>query len=243
MLSRADRPCPAEPSIVTMILKRAFDVLGSSLGLVALLPLFAVVAIAIKFDSSGPVFFRQQRVGRGGRLFLIFKFRSMSAGAARAGSALTVRADKRVTRVGAFLRRSKIDELPQLLNVLAGSMSLVGPRPEVPEFLQFYTPDQRAVITSMLPGLTDYAAILFRDEAALLEQDKDPIDLYRREIMPIKFACYQRYSREVGMANDLRIVLATISLLAFARIPHWLRIEPELQASPLHGRTEMRAGT
>jgi lipopolysaccharide/colanic/teichoic acid biosynthesis glycosyltransferase len=208
-----------------MAMKRILDVVGSALGLLFLLPVLAVVAVTIKLDSPGPIFFRQERVGLAGRSFRIFKFRSMVVGAARAGTALTVRADARITRVGAFLRRSKLDELPQLLNVLTGDMSIVGPRPEVPEFMNFYTPNQRAIILSMRPGITDYAAILFRDESSLLDHERDPIDVYRREIMPAKFAYYERYSREIGVLNDLRIILATILLLVAGQVPHWLGVE------------------
>jgi lipopolysaccharide/colanic/teichoic acid biosynthesis glycosyltransferase len=153
-----------------MVVKRMLDVVGSALGLLVLLPVLVIVAVAIKFDSPGPIFFRQERVGLRGGSFRIFKFRSMVVGAARAGTAITVRGDSRITRVGKFLRSSKVDELPQLINVLAGDMSIVGPRPEVPEFMKFYTPDQRAIILSMRPGITDYAAILFRDESSLLDR-------------------------------------------------------------------------
>jgi hypothetical protein len=131
---------------------------------------------------------------------------------ALAESLANVRDDKWIISVGSFLGKTKIDELPQLLNVLAGSMSLVGPRPEVPEFMKFYTPDQRAIILSMRPGITDYAAILFRDESSLLDPDSDPVEVYRHRIMPIKFAYYERYSREIGVLNDLRIILATMLL-------------------------------
>src|SRR5437773_6863618 len=192
MQSGYDRRLPAQPSRRTMIMKRILDVMGSALGLLLLLPVLAVVAVIIKLDSPGPIFFRQERVGRGGRSFRIFKFRSMVVGAARTGTALTVRADTRITPAGLFLRRSKLDELPQLINVLAGNMSIVGPRPEVPEFMKFYTPDQRAIVLSMRPGITDYAAILFRDESSLLDGDSDPIEVYRHQIMPIKFAFYER---------------------------------------------------
>jgi lipopolysaccharide/colanic/teichoic acid biosynthesis glycosyltransferase len=221
-------------------LKRPFDIAGSALGLVLLSPLFLVIAIAIKLDSPGPVFFRQERVGKAGRLFRIFKFRSMIADASHRGTALTVRADRRITRVGEFLRRSKLDELPQLMNVLAGDMSLVGPRPEVPEFMAFYTAEQRAIITSMRPGITDYAAILFRDESSLLDQSGDPVDIYRREIMPLKFVYYERYSREIEILNDLRIILATMILLAVGRLPRWLGLEHELRSPPLLRRSEVR---
>jgi lipopolysaccharide/colanic/teichoic acid biosynthesis glycosyltransferase len=221
-----------------MAMKRILDVVGSALGLVVLLPVLAVVAVIIKLDSPGPIFFRQERVGWGGRSFRIFKFRSMVVGAARAGTALTVCDDTRITRVGAFLRRSKLDEFPQFINVLAGDMSIVGPRPEVPEFMKFYTPDQRAIILSMRPGITDYAAILFRDESSLLDPNSDPVEVYRHRIMPIKFAYYERYSREIGVLNDLRIILATILLLVVGRVPPRLGIECKLQPPPLQRNNE-----
>ena len=221
-------------------MKRILDVVGSALGLLVLLPVLVIVAVAIKFDSPGPIFFRQERVGLRGRSFRIFKFRSMVVGAARAGTALTVRGDTRITRAGMFLRSSKLDELPQLINVLIGDMSIVGPRPEVPEFMKYYTPDQRAIILSMRPGITDYAAILFRDESSLLDRERDPIDVYRREIMPIKFAYYERYSREIGVLNDLRIILATMLLLIVGSVPARLGIECSLR--PLLHHRESEAG-
>jgi lipopolysaccharide/colanic/teichoic acid biosynthesis glycosyltransferase len=217
-----------------MAVKRAVDVVGSAVGLLLLLPVLAIVAVIIKLDSPGPIFFRQERVGLRGRPFRIFKFRTMVVGAARAGTALTVRGDTRITRAGVVLRKNKFDELPQLFNVLAGDMSIVGPRPEVPEFMKFYTPDQRAIILSMRPGITDYAAILFRDENSLLDRDRDPIDVYRREIMPAKFAYYERYSREISVLNDLRIILATVLLLVVGRVPPQLGIECRLPPPRQH---------
>src|SRR5947207_12864751 len=234
MQSGYDRRLPAQPSHGTMVMKRILDVMGSALGLLLLLPVLAVVAVIIKLDSPGPIFFRQERVGRGGRSFRIFKFRSMVVGAACAGTALTVGGDTRITRVGMVLRKNKFDELPQFINVLAGDMSIVGPRPEVPEFMKFYAPDQRAIILSMRPGITDYAAILFRDESSLLDPLSDPVEFYRHRIMPIKFAYYERYSREIGVLNDLRIILATILLLVVGRVPQRLGIECKLQ--PPQGR-------
>jgi len=207
-----------------MAVKRAFDIAASGCGLLLTAPLLIVVAIAIKIDSAGPVFFRQERVGRHGRLFRMFKFRSMIVGAAAAGTALTVRDDRRITRLGAFLRRSKLDELPQLLNVLRGEMSIVGPRPEVAEFMRFYTPRQRAVIVSMRPGMTDYAAICFHDESLLLGPEGDPVEVYRQKIMPAKYALYERYSRDIGVLNDLRIIAATVLLLLTGRIPRFAGI-------------------
>lgn len=227
MLARNSHPSGTQPSSTTRALKRALDVTGSILGLVLLAPLFLIVSIAIKLDTPGPVFFRQQRVGRRGRLFRIYKFRSMRTRAVAGDTALTVHADKRITRVGAFLRRTKIDEIPQLLNVLSGDMSLVGPRPEVPEFMRFYSPEQRSIILAMRPGMTDYAAILFRNESALLDQHRDPVAVYRHKIMPIKFVHYERYSREISVTNDVRIILATVLLLAFGSVPKVFGIESE----------------
>ena len=225
---------PQAPAAGTLVLKRVVDVLGSAFGLLVLWPLLAAIAIAIKLDSPGPAFFRQERIGRGGEPFRIFKFRTMVADAAQTGTAITIRADPRITRVGAFLRRTKLDELPQLINVLLGDMSLVGPRPEVPAFIKIYTPQQRAIILSLRPGMTDYAAILFRDESSLLHGQDDPIKIYQLEIMPIKFAYYERYRRDVGLINDVRIIMATVSLLAFRHVPKSFGIEHELPRVDRH---------
>jgi lipopolysaccharide/colanic/teichoic acid biosynthesis glycosyltransferase len=212
------------PSNMKVAGKRTVDICGSAFGLVMLALFLPVIAIAIKLDSAGPVFFRQKRVGRYGRLFRIFKFRSMVATAPRLGT-ISVHADARVTRVGAFLRRTKLDELPQLINVLRGEMSLVGPRPEIPEFIKFYSPEQRTVILSMRPGMTDYASILFRDESSLLDGRRDPIDIYCNEIMPVKYKYYERYSHDIGLLTDFTILAATISLLLFKRVPKSFGIE------------------
>jgi lipopolysaccharide/colanic/teichoic acid biosynthesis glycosyltransferase len=229
---------PDRPSQGAMAAKRTLDIVLSVAGLLLLLPVLAVVAVIITLDNRGPIFFRQERVGQGGRSFRIYKFRTMVVGAERAGTALTVRADPRITRAGAFLRRTKLDELPQFINVLLGDMSIVGPRPEVPEFMKLYAPDQRAIILAMRPGITDYAAILFRDESSLLSGKRNPIDVYQRVIMPAKFACYERYSREIGMLNDLRIIAATTLLLVTGRIPHWLGIEYRLPVAGLGSTSE-----
>jgi lipopolysaccharide/colanic/teichoic acid biosynthesis glycosyltransferase len=234
----ADDLTPACPSPATTALKRAIDIFGATAGLALLWPVFVAVAIGIKLDSRGPIFFRQVRVGRGGHLFSIFKFRSMTVQAAPSSPALTVCEDQRITRFGAFLRRSKLDELPQLINVLAGDMSLVGPRPEVVKFIMCYTPQQRAIMLSVRPGITDQAAILFRDESALLDSDRDPMDVYYREIMPIKFRHYERYIRHVGVLSDLRIILATVIVLVAGRLPQWLSLEYEPPAPPLLRKIE-----
>ena len=226
----------------SMGLKRAMDIFGALIGLTFLSPVFALIALRIKLDSPGAVFFRQTRVGLGGSTFRIFKFRSMRDDPARPGIALTVREDSRVTRFGAFLRQSKLDELPQLINVLAGDMSLVGPRPEVPEYIKYYMPGQRAIILSVKPGMTDYAAIRFRHESELLDSAHDPVEFYRREIMPIKFAYYERYVDDIGMLNDLRIILATIGLLVGGYLPRWARKQREAGTVPLLRSSDAKAG-
>ena len=224
---------PAAPPRRTLAVKRLFDILVSGTALVVLAPLFAVVAVAIKMDSPGPVFFRQLRVGRNGRVFRMFKFRSMVDGASKAGIALTVKGDPRITRLGGFLRDRKIDELPQLFNVLAGSMSFVGPRPEVREYIEFYTPEQRRVILSMRPGITDYAAILFRDEGKLLAGNGDPAEIYRQRIVPTKYALYERYSREIGLLSDLRIILATLMFLYSPKDVNWFYAQSDASTADL----------
>ncbi|WP_284314990.1 sugar transferase [Labrys miyagiensis] len=188
--------------------KRLMDIVISALGILVLLPVFAVVALAIRIEGGGPVFYRQFRVGRSGRLFRIEKFRSMRP--SKGGTNLTIAGDVRVTRVGAVLRRTKIDELPQLLNVLYGDMSLVGPRPETPDLMVHYTPSQRALMESIQPGMTDYASVLLRDESALLATAPDPGAFYRERLMPLKCELCARYVREIGLRTDLRLILATV---------------------------------
>ena len=154
--------------------KRLFDVLAAGVGLLLLAPLLAAIALWVRVDSPGPVFFRQQRVGRHGVPFRIHKFRTMAHAPVAAGPLLTVGADARVTRAGRFLRRTKLDELPQLVDVLQGTMSLVGPRPEVPRYVALYPPELRAVVLSVRPGITDPASLLFRDEGEVLGRAADP---------------------------------------------------------------------
>ena len=203
------------------------DIVGSLVGILLFAPVFLAISAAIKFDSPGPVFFRQIRVGRHGRPFRILKFRSMVTAAPTMGPPITTRSDSRITRVGAFLRAGKLDELPQLFNVLKGEMSLVGPRPEVPDLIKFYPNDKRALILSLRPGMTDYASILFRNENELLDTSNDPIAVYSNDIIPMKVAYYEQYCRDVGVLTDLRIILATILLLLFKHIPKGLRIEDD----------------
>ena len=189
--------------------RRAFDVLAAGAGLLVLAPLFAVVAVAIAATSPGPVFFRQERVGRGGAPFRIFKFRSMRVDAEAVGGQLTVGGDPRVTRVGALRRATKIDELPQLINVLRGEMALVGPRPEVPRYVALYTPAQRRVL-DVRPGITDPASIRYRDESAALARAADPERAYVDEVMPHKLAINLAYLERRTLASDVGVILATL---------------------------------
>lgn len=210
-------------------LKRACDVCGALLGLAVVSPLLAIIGIAIALTNDGPVFFRQERVGAGGRIFRMWKFRTMVVDAERLGAQLTVGDDARVTRVGRWLRRTKLDELPQLLNVLRGEMSLVGPRPEVPRYLARYTPAQREVLR-LVPGITDPASIRYCDEGALLAQAADPERLYLEQIVPEKVRLNLAYARGATPWTDLVVIGLTLRRLAGRR-----RAVPErLVRSTLH---------
>lgn len=190
--------------------KRFTDIVASALGLLFLALPFAAMAAWIKLDSRGPVFFRQVRVGRFGVGFRIFKFRTMQIDAERTGMQLTVGADVRITRVGVFLRRYKLDELPQLLNVLTGDMSMVGPRPEVPRYVATYPPEVRDIVLSVRPGITDLASIAFRNENQLLSKSVDPERTYVEEIIPIKLRYYLEYVSNRSAMLDLKIALLTL---------------------------------
>ena len=192
--------------------KRLFDIVAALAGLVLLAPLFALAALRIKLDSPGPVFFRQQRVGRHGKLFSIYKFRTMSAEPAGTLE-LTVGRDRRITRAGQFLRDYKLDELPQLINVLQGAMSLVGPRPEVPRYVACYPPAVRAIVLSVAPGITDWASILYREESAILGRADDPERAYVETILPAKLDYYVRYVQGRSFWTDLRIIFSTLSAI------------------------------
>lgn len=197
-----------------MMIKRLFDVLASGLGLLVLAPVLLVIALAVKLDSAGPVLFRQERVGRLGRTFRIHKFRTMVTDAESRGLQITTGADARVTRVGGVLRKYKLDELPQLMDVFVGHMSLVGPRPEVPRYVACYPPQVRDVVLSVRPGMTDWASIRFRDENTILGQSADPLSAYINEVLPIKIGYYTEYVRSRTFWGDLRIIFATLWALA-----------------------------
>jgi lipopolysaccharide/colanic/teichoic acid biosynthesis glycosyltransferase len=194
--------------------KRLFDVAASLLGLLLLAPFLLLAALLVRLDSPGPALFRQERVGRNGRPFRILKFRTMCVDAESKGMSITVGADRRITRAGAFLRRYKLDELPQLLNVLRGEMSLVGPRPEVPRYVAMYPAEVRERVLSLPPGITDPASIVFRDEGEILAAASDPEAAYVREVMPAKLSHYLRYVEGRTFTGDLRIILDTLRAIA-----------------------------
>ena len=193
--------------------KRIFDWLASGLGLLVLSPVLMALALWIKLDSPGPVFFRQERVGQGGRVFRIHKFRTMVSDAERRGLQITVGADARVTRVGQWLRKYKLDELPQLLDVWLGHMSLVGPRPEVPRYVACYPADVREVVLSVRPGITDRASIEFKDENEILGRAADPHLAYVNEVLPIKLRYYLAYVQSRSFWGDIGIIFATLRAL------------------------------
>jgi lipopolysaccharide/colanic/teichoic acid biosynthesis glycosyltransferase len=192
-----------------LILKRIFDIVVSFVGLAILSPLFLILAIAIARDSKGPVFFKQTRVGRNGVPFKIYKFRTMVEDAEARGMQLTVGDDSRITNVGTFLRKTKIDELPQLINVFKGEMSFVGPRPEVPKYVGLYTEDQRQVLM-VRPGITDLASIEYRNESELLATADNPEKVYIEEVMPRKIELNKEYIRCTSLGLDIRIIIRTI---------------------------------
>lgn len=192
--------------------KRALDLCGASLGLLALWPLFLAVALLIKLGDRGPVFFRQDRVGHKGKCFRIWKFRTMVQRAESLGPGLTVGEDPRVTRAGRWLRHLRIDELPQLVNVLVGEMSLVGPRPELPRYVALYDQAQRRVL-DLVPGITDPASIEFRNESERLASAADPEKTYIQDIMPAKIGINLAYAERTTLAGDVAVILRTLGVL------------------------------
>ena len=195
----------------SLLLKRLFDMAASGIGLLLLAPLLLVLAAWIKCDSAGPVFFLQERVGLCGKLFRIIKFRSMRQH--HAGPQITVGEDARITRSGRFIRAYQLDELPQLINVLLGDMSLVGPRPEVPRYVALYPADVREEVLSVRPGMTDLASVQYRSESDLLAASSDPELTYTTVILPAKLALYQQYVRQRSLWLDVRIIGMTLGIL------------------------------
>lgn len=189
--------------------KRAFDLFWSFIGLVFSWPLFAIAAVAIKLDSTGPVIFKQERIGRGFRPFFIYKFRTMVNDAPLKGGALTASGDPRVTRVGRILRQTKLDELPQLINVLKGDMSLVGPRPEVRKYVEVFR-ERYTMILTVRPGITDLASLKYRDESAILAAAENPEAEYLKRILPDKLRLAEDYVRQASIGLDLRLIVQTL---------------------------------
>ena len=224
--ARPPEPSPPGPpgpprhidAMPDLMAKRRFDIVASAAGLVALLPLLLLIALAVKLDSRGPVFFRQLRVGRHGKPFRIHKFRTMVEGAEHMTKQHIAAEDERVTRAGCFLRRHKLDELPQLIDVLRGRMSLVGPRPQVPGQIAKYPAADREWLLAIRPGITGLATIEFKDEHEILTEDEDPERTYTEQIMPAKLdynrEYYERLKRgQWTVRGDIKIILDTLKAL------------------------------
>jgi len=190
------------------MLKRGFDILASGTGLIILSPLLVGIALAVRADTPGPVLYRARRVGRYGKEFTLYKFRSMVADADRHGPGITAAGDSRVTEVGRFLRRTKLDELPQLINVLRGDMSLVGPRPEDPRYVALYTPEQRRILEQR-PGITSMASLTYRNEERMLSGE-DWEHVYIEQVMPAKLAIDLEYARRATLWRDIMLILRTV---------------------------------
>lgn len=197
-----------------VLIKRVLDVVLAILVLIAMAPLALVVAMLVGLSSPGPILFKQERVGRFGESFRLLKFRSMRVDLD--GPSITSLGDNRITRVGAFLRRSKLDEIPQIINVLVGDMSFVGPRPEVPEYVALYPEDLRSKVLSVRPGITDFASIHFIDEESILSSSENPQESYVRDILPRKLSFYSDYVDRQSLRLDLAILFKTL-FAVFAR--------------------------
>lgn len=189
--------------------KRAFDFISSLIGLILVSPVLLIIAILIKREDGGPIFYRGVRVGRFGKLFRIFKFRTMVVNAERLGGPSTADDDPRITKVGKFIRKFKLDELPQLINVLKGEMSVVGPRPEVQTYVDMFAEEEKAIL-SVRPGITDWASIWNPDEGAILAGSPDPEKTYMEKIRPEKIKLQLKYVRERSFWMDLKIILETL---------------------------------
>ena len=190
-------------------LKRLIDFILSLVGLIILLPVFIVIAILIKKEDGGSIFFRQTRVGQNGKIFKIYKFRTMVENAEKLGAQITKGDDPRITKIGRILRKYKLDELLQLINVLKGEMSLVGPRPEVPKYVNAYKEKYKEIL-KVKPGITDFAALEYIDEERLLKGAKDPEKIYIEKILPEKIKYYEKYIKQMSFLTDLKIILKTI---------------------------------
>src|SRR5882724_6515035 len=193
-------------------MKRVFDILMATIGLILLSPLFLLVALLIKLDSAGPIFFRQERIGKRFRPFFIYKFRTMVENAAQIGTEITYGNDPRITRIGRLLRKTKIDELPKIINVLKGEMSLVGPRPEIRQYVELFRKDYEEIL-KIRPGITDLASVKYRDEAAVLEQSENPEEEYLRRVLPDKINLSKEYIRRSSFFFELTLILKAVRKL------------------------------
>lgn len=189
--------------------KRLFDILFSILGIIILSPFLLIISVIILFTSAGNAFYRQIRVGKNGKEFKLIKFRTMRKGADKSGQLTVGMRDSRITAIGYYLRKYKLDELPQLFNILAGQMSFVGPRPEVPKYVALYDAEQRKVL-NVKPGITDYASIVYSEENELLTKAENPEDLYISKVMPAKLKLNMRYINEMSFVTDIKVILKTI---------------------------------
>ena len=193
-------------------MKRLFDLVLSICGILFLLPFFIIVSVLIKLDSPGGIIFKQTRVTKGGKEFKIFKFRTMRPDTEKQGQ-ITIGADNRITSVGNFLRKTKLDELPQLFNIVMGDMSFVGPRPEVPKYVAMYNKNQKEIL-NVRAGITDYASIYFSNESEILGKQKEPETFYIEKIMPYKIELNKKYIKEAGLITDIKIIFLTIFKVA-----------------------------
>ena len=191
------------------MLKRIFDLISSVLVLIFISPFFLLIGILIKISDCGPIFFSHMRVGRNFTPFRVYKFRTMVVDASQIGPPITAGNDSRITKIGRFLRKTKLDEIPQLFNVLKGDMSIVGPRPEVYKYVEMF-PDEYQKILQVKPGLTDYATIEFRDEEKILKKYNDPEAGYTREVIPAKIELYKKYLRDEGFFTDMKLIFLTL---------------------------------
>ena len=198
-----------EKKKLSLVIKRIFDIVASLGGLIVLSPMLIIIAICIKLDSKGPVFFKQKRVGKNKKIFEIYKFRTMVTDAEKLGKQITVGNDSRITKVGKFIRKYKLDEFPQLINVVKGEMSLVGPRPEVHRYVELYDEYQEQILL-VKPGITDYASIEYRNENEILGSSSNPEETYIEEIMPTKVELNMKYIKNISILEDIKLILFTI---------------------------------
>ena len=199
------------------MMKRAFDIVAAATALFILSPLLGLAALLIRLDSPGPVFFKQERIGRSFRPFWIYKFRTMVRDASTRGGLITVGEDRRITRVGRILRKTKVDEIPQLINILKGEMAIVGPRPEIRHYVELFRRDYEEIL-KVRPGLTDLASLKYRDEAALLRKAANPEDEYRTRVLPDKIRLAKDYLRRSSFLFDLSLILKTLFKLFDYRV-------------------------